>query len=449
MYKKFLVLVMFFSLFSFSQNALNRNAFNILGFGARAMGMGGAFIAVADDATAASWNPAGLAQMTSSEFSLVYDAYKGDITWEDYEEVNYSNGWKGTYESVKDEGEMDYSSLAFFSYSMPIDFKGKNFVWQISYANLASPPDFENDYHYRENWYYYGEHVYTADVEGVWKSSGSGAFKTLTLSFSSQIVSNLNLGISLNYLKTNYKEKFEDEANFSNSLGETGYYFDESTKKYDFDDFYFDFGLLYKAEKFSFGAVYHSGFKAKGDIYWSYEDINTPYNEGKDKIELKWPSGYGFGLAFHPLKSLTLALDYSKSNWKDGEIKFSDGESTYFPYLYYDRQFNTTSIRFGLEYVILFGEKAVPIRFGYFQEDRIAAWFVGGDKPKVDGFTIGSGITFKNFQLDFAYVMTKGEESTSGTYSGVTSDNITYQGSYDASIKDEIKRFVLSLIFKF
>ena len=32
---------------------------NIIGSGARALGMGGAFIAVADDATAASWNPGG------------------------------------------------------------------------------------------------------------------------------------------------------------------------------------------------------------------------------------------------------------------------------------------------------------------------------------------------------------------------------------------------------
>jgi len=41
------------------------------GFGARAMGMGGAFVAVADDATATYWNPAGLAQLEQPELSLV------------------------------------------------------------------------------------------------------------------------------------------------------------------------------------------------------------------------------------------------------------------------------------------------------------------------------------------------------------------------------------------
>ena len=36
---------------------------NPVGSGARALGMGGAFIAIADDATAASWNPGGLIQL--------------------------------------------------------------------------------------------------------------------------------------------------------------------------------------------------------------------------------------------------------------------------------------------------------------------------------------------------------------------------------------------------
>ncbi|MFC1468182.1 hypothetical protein ACFLQY_05835, partial [Verrucomicrobiota bacterium] len=43
-----------------------------VGSGARALGQGGAFTAVADDATAASWNPAGLPQLETAELSLVY-----------------------------------------------------------------------------------------------------------------------------------------------------------------------------------------------------------------------------------------------------------------------------------------------------------------------------------------------------------------------------------------
>ncbi len=42
-----------------------------LGSGARAFGMGGAFLARADDATAASWNPAGLSYLRRPEFTMV------------------------------------------------------------------------------------------------------------------------------------------------------------------------------------------------------------------------------------------------------------------------------------------------------------------------------------------------------------------------------------------
>ena len=53
------------------QNVVLRNSFNPLGAGARGLGMGGAFIAVADDGTAASFNPAGLAQLRRTEFAAV------------------------------------------------------------------------------------------------------------------------------------------------------------------------------------------------------------------------------------------------------------------------------------------------------------------------------------------------------------------------------------------
>ncbi len=47
------------------------STFNPVGSGARALGMGNAFIAVADDATAASWNPGGLIQLGCPEVSVV------------------------------------------------------------------------------------------------------------------------------------------------------------------------------------------------------------------------------------------------------------------------------------------------------------------------------------------------------------------------------------------
>ena len=50
-------------------------------FGTRPLGMGGAFIAIADDANAISWNPAGLPGLRRKEFTSTYsDLYSLGIT---------------------------------------------------------------------------------------------------------------------------------------------------------------------------------------------------------------------------------------------------------------------------------------------------------------------------------------------------------------------------------
>jgi hypothetical protein len=63
---------------------------NPVGSGARALGMGGAFIGVADDATAASWNPAGLIQLETPEMSFVgaYNHRSEDTTYVAFPEAS-------------------------------------------------------------------------------------------------------------------------------------------------------------------------------------------------------------------------------------------------------------------------------------------------------------------------------------------------------------------------
>ena len=58
------------------QKVISASTPNPVGSGARAVGMGGAFIAVADDATAASWNPAGLTQLKKPEISFAYSYFR-------------------------------------------------------------------------------------------------------------------------------------------------------------------------------------------------------------------------------------------------------------------------------------------------------------------------------------------------------------------------------------
>jgi len=57
---------------SFAADYKYAGEFLNVGAGARALGMGGAFVAVADDGTTAYWSPGGLALLESREFSFMY-----------------------------------------------------------------------------------------------------------------------------------------------------------------------------------------------------------------------------------------------------------------------------------------------------------------------------------------------------------------------------------------
>lgn len=55
-----------------------------LGVGGRALGMGGAFVALANDVTAGYWNPAGLSQINYPQFALMHDEQFGNLVNYDY-----------------------------------------------------------------------------------------------------------------------------------------------------------------------------------------------------------------------------------------------------------------------------------------------------------------------------------------------------------------------------
>ena len=78
MKKLIIILGCFISIFAlasltFASDSHNwGGAFSPVGLGARALGMGGAFVAVADDATSIYWNPAGLAFMNRRSITAMY-----------------------------------------------------------------------------------------------------------------------------------------------------------------------------------------------------------------------------------------------------------------------------------------------------------------------------------------------------------------------------------------
>lgn len=91
----YIYLALIFSFTAFAQTGSNMTKtgttavqFLKIGLGARAIGMGGAFVAYANDVTAQYWNPAGLARVTGGEATFGHISWIADIGIE-YAAVSY------------------------------------------------------------------------------------------------------------------------------------------------------------------------------------------------------------------------------------------------------------------------------------------------------------------------------------------------------------------------
>ncbi len=97
-------LVLFLAIVTLCSSGANASGFEISGIGSKAMGMGGAFRAIADDWTAAYYNPAGYAKIFDSQ----YGASNGFL--HNRFEVTPNYLWGGQYESGIYNDQINYNN---------------------------------------------------------------------------------------------------------------------------------------------------------------------------------------------------------------------------------------------------------------------------------------------------------------------------------------------------
>src|SRR5258708_17913755 len=173
------------------QNVVLRNSFNPTGAGARGLGMGGAFIAVADDGTAASFNPAGLAQLRRTELAIV--GFSDDLT--STLSVPRANTVI-TSESSARHGAIDFGGMA-----IPFEVAGRNLTLQASYQRSVDL--------FGQGKATVQDTIPLSDVDPRLSGFGafiayispaqSGPFQTVSLSAGYQVAPRLSLGASVNY----------------------------------------------------------------------------------------------------------------------------------------------------------------------------------------------------------------------------------------------------------
>lgn len=421
------VLILFCTALAGQETILTETNFsNVVGGGARALGMGGAFIAIADDATAASWNPAGLAQLERFSLSLVsrFDNYRalnparGDVL----------NGFFMGAEQI----QSDYLGLDFASLSLPVRLGRIKLVPQVSFqraicfnlksSNYGVPGVIPHKDAASGEQYFFQGSFYN-------QNSYSGGFDVVSFSLGTRLFRWLNLGVSLNYWMNGYQGELARGA-------DQGYYYTQDqpeikipsdylvfeSRYFDIRGLNFNIGVLLElAENLRLGLVYKTAFSADIDFRNKIQSKDFRFgNESPKSFEasgsstLLWPGAFGLGISYRPSDPLTFSLDYTNAGWSRGRLLGYQSEGrvrdVFFPTLkdvdskeILNFQSDAEQIRLGVEFVIFGQGILVPLRLGFFSDYQYYA-DASGQRVLMTGLTAGLGLKMKKVSFDVALV---------------------------------------------
>ncbi len=377
---------------------------NPVGSGARAMGMGGAFIGVADDATAASWNPGGLIQVQRPEISLVGN-------WFDREEDNTFglNPEADGKQSVSGE-DVNYASITY-----PFEFINRNMVVSVNYQNLYN---FTQEWNYQQNEVFYDQGFeITSRNDAV--HTQSGTLSAIGLAGCFEIIHDLSFGFTLNFWDDDMTPNSWEVKDYGTISGEMSFgpeyppfpfSFDYSARQsYTFRGFNFNLGLMWRAtEKLTVGLVFKSPFTA--DL--KYEKTSVVTDEMGQAVtressgqELDMPMSYGVGLAYRFSDKFTLSADLYRTEWGDFIQKDALGNKTSPINGKPEKESNidpTHQARIGVEYLIYDPQTSkfvIPLRAGLFYDPAPAE----GSPDDFFGYSLGSGFATGRFEFDLAF----------------------------------------------
>lgn len=385
---------------------------NPVGSGARAVGMGGAFIGIADDATAASWNPAGLIQLEKPEVSIVGEYF--------YRREEFSSDLRP---EINNTGKVDDTNLNYLSATYPFHFY-RNIVASINYQRLF---DFKRCFSHRFDFSSAG-----LDVLQDKSFSQDGSIGALGLAAAIEITPKLSFGATLNiwtdelFWKNGWKEKFLEHA--VGTLSGTPVTIDtQITDKYSsFRGINANIGLLWNLNKYlTLGAVVKTPFEASLNHEFNLTQMQTfgpPVNTTitnqqriVEDVNLDMPLSYGLGLALRFSDAFTIDLDVFRTDWSNFILTDSQGNKFSPIDGRPESQSNvkdTTQIRIGGEYILISQKRkiVVPVRAGLFydpepSEDEVKDFF---------GIAVGSGIAYKRFIFDVTYQLRWGKDIDTG-----------------------------------
>ena len=373
---------------------------NPVGSGARALGMGGAFIAVADDATAASWNPGGLIQLEKPEVSGV-GAFFYRIEDNDF----------GTNPEASGRETVTEINLNYLSGAYPFTLFHRNMIVSLNYQRLF---DFTRKWNFPLVQSTAGLSL-SQDVD----YDQSGNLSALGLAYCIQLTPEFSFGFTFNiwqdWLGMNEWKQTTRQQGSGTFTGNQFIFDSRSQDRFSFRGFNANanVGILWNiTPKFTLGAVVRTPFTAdlkhkssfKSSIHFpaSPGSDSTIYTSSTENEELDLPMSYGIGLAYRFSDRLTVSADFTRTEWDDFVFKDSQGNKTSAisgrPKQDSDVD-PTNAFRLGAEYLFIKSNYVVPLRGGVFYDPAPAE----GSPDDFYGFSLGSGFARGPYIFDIAY----------------------------------------------
>ena len=394
------------SAFAITDNEANASLpFSFSNPGARALGMGGAFLGLADDASAAYANPAGLTQLVSPEVSAEFRSVSTNTRW--------LNGGTARYNGFNSSG-LDYSSqddrtnsLRSFSFVYPgerVSFA----VYRYEIINYDSDFQSAGALTSTGDGSGYAGFVFPYDVNTSLSVDSYGA----AMGF--KVNDRFSLGLGINYYLLDIStttdrfspgdgSQLSREANLEGD-GKIGY---TLGARMVFTD-WLSGGLSYRhAPKLGYDAILSSP--------------NFPGDTINVGTGLNVPDVLGIGLSVRPSDAWVINLDVSRvyySQVTDDLVSLFDSDpATGLDPLKLD---DGTEVRLGAEYTFA-TTRPFSLRAGVWRDpahelvyrgnppnfdpatqnpEANAATFSSGRKGSQTHYAIGAGIAFSKFQID-------------------------------------------------
>jgi len=289
------------------------------------MGMGGAFVAVADDATAASWNPAALLNLERPEWSVV-----GSVLWreEDFD--------SGSHPEADGSNSVSGHDLNYLSFAYPFNLWDRNMVASINVQRLL---DFQRRLDFDYDIFETFPSGTTFSVDQKLKFRQEGGLSTISPAFAFQITPRLSFGLTVNLwtdalgLDSQWRSTQTQTGSGTLGLGLTDIDFDFTTvrkERYsDLEGLNATVGALWNAtEKLTVGAVVDTPFEARlkrrfyhrSELDFDGEPQIDMYDRS-EHVDLEFPLSVAVGAAYQFNDLFKISVDVTRTEWDDFVMK--------------------------------------------------------------------------------------------------------------------------------